>query len=659
MAMTGIFCGGCSSPGPDSGKKQGISEAKPAALGQAQPGPYLKNLLASLKAGQAKTGDKDAEARISRTIANLNQIEADMKKTGNWLDQPIACYLVPPMSSVKRLPDIVPLDGSLGREIKIFAAKGEFEPASFVVFSFADMPKVELKASELKNGDSLIPASALDMKVVKCWYQGGTAWHSYFADPTQKTLVPELLLNDENLIMVDHKTRDNYLRVNYPGGTKYVWVSYPESVDPGKFNYGTEPVADSPTLRPVKLNAGEGKQFWLTVKVPDDAAAGTYKGKLCLSAEGKTLGDLEINLHVLPFSLPVPKTYYDINREFYASIYTHSNLFTHMSMNGLDFKQAERKLLAEMKDMRDHNVTRPLTPHWDKRDLYKGQNREIFKRHLELMKESGLATKPVFGALSSCNYAMAVVNPQERDKNAFSDFKKTLSEELEVTDKVFGHRDIYAVGWDEPSMRILIGERECWEYVQSLGAHIMSTSKDKHLLYAGYNEEFSNYPGWPKAESARKWHAIGGRITNYAGPHTGPENPDYIRRTHGMQLYKADYDATCNYQHYEGGSNIWNEFNHGGYRSFCMVYPSKEGVIDTMAWEGVREALDDVRYATKLRELAMEASSSSNMDTRYAGTKALQWLALFDEKKGDLNTMRMEMINHILKISKALKGEAR
>ena len=49
-------------------------------------------------------------------------------------------------------------------------------------------------------------------------------------------------------------------------------------------------------------------------------------------------------------------------------------------------------------------------------------------------------------------------------------------------------------------------------------------------IHAGFNEDFSNYGGWVGAESARKWHAVGGKVATYASPHTGPENPDYMRR---------------------------------------------------------------------------------------------------------------------------------
>lgn len=593
---------------------------------------------------------------VQAAEANLDQIKRDAQVTGEWTGQPIVSYVVPALSGIRRLPDVVPTDGRATKNINVIAAQGEFEPASFVVFALQDFAKVELKASDLIGKSGQIPSSAIDLKVIKVWYQGGTAWSSYFADPTHRELIPELLLNDENLIKVDTKTQDNYLRYDGPAG-KYGWISYPQGVKTGTFNHDTEQVVDRATLQPVSLVAGQGKQFWITIKIPDQAKEGVYKSSITLTADRKQIGEMTLNVRVLPFSLPVPKTYYDLEREFYGSIYTDSSLFERLRMNGMDFKQGEKKLLAEFKDMADHNIKNPLLRTWrEMRDSgYQGKGREIAEQELKIYKESGLQTKPLFGALRGFDYG--ATDPKKPE--GFADFKSRADEQLSIIEKALGHRDVYASVADEPSMKGLVSERECWKYIQSLGAHIWSTSSDKHLIYAGYNEDFGTRAGFAKQETARKWHAIGARITSYAGPHTGPENPDYIRRTHGMQLYKADYDATMNYIYYlVGGENIWNEFDHGVYRCFNMVYPTRDGVIDTIQWEGLREGIDDIRYATKLRELAAQAVASKDVNVQYTGKLALQWLSLLDENKADLNSVRLEMINYILEIQSALKGKA-
>ncbi len=571
---------------------------------------------------------------------------------GSTGDRAIISYVVPAMSSVKRLPDRIPAVKP-GSTLKIIAAKGEFEPASFMLFARRNIDDLQLEVSDLSGKAGNIPKKNLDLRVVKCWYQAGTAWHSYFADPSKKEFVPELLLHDETLVKVDHQTRDNYLRVDYPGGSEYRWISYSTKNDPGYFSHDNMPVADAGKLQPVTLAAGKGKQFWLTVKVPENAVPGLYSGRIDMLVSGKKTGALMIKLRVLPFSLPAPGTYYDFKNKFYVSLYNHCKLPERLSLNGNNLKKAERKLAAEYVNMHEHGCDYPLVSTWGRSRT----DREVMIRGLELIKESPLKKDTVFGGIKLTDWYVMVQKKAQRKPDAWANYKKRLDEDLKVYRNIFGNNQLYCVGWDEPSIGILKGERKAWRYAHQKGIKVIQTCKDKHLPISGYNEDFSNYGGNVTSDSVRKWHAMGGRVTNYAMPHTGPENPDFIRRTHGIIPYKNDLDGTCNYTYYEATNNIWNDFSGAGFRCFNLVYPGRETVIDTLAWEGFREGVDDIRYATKLRQLAAKAVKSKNIDTVYTARKALQWLALMDEKNIDLNAMRLEMINYIMKINRALTGE--
>ena len=70
----------------------------------------------------------------------------------------------------------------------------------------------------------------------------------------------------------------------------------------------------------MSLESGRSKQIWLTVKVPEQAKPGLYKGALTLTADGKPAGEMALNLNVLPFTLPDPKTYYDLDRDYIVTM---------------------------------------------------------------------------------------------------------------------------------------------------------------------------------------------------------------------------------------------------------------------------------------------------------------------------------------------------
>jgi hypothetical protein len=62
-------------------------------------------------------------------------------------------------------------------------------------------------------------------------------------------------------------------------------------------------------VRPVRVPANTSRPVWLSVDVPADAAAGTYKGTLTLSAQGMTAVTVPVELEVIPFRLPDPKNF--------------------------------------------------------------------------------------------------------------------------------------------------------------------------------------------------------------------------------------------------------------------------------------------------------------------------------------------------------------
>ena len=210
----------------------------------------------------------------------------------------VTWWAVPAMSEEQRLPDTVPTDGEKGGTVRIVAAKGEYEPGSFVVRSDRDLGKVKLELGEFwreegrgkrDEGRVIFPKENIDLKVIKVWYQNKNGWFTYFADTGFK-LCPELLLNDEDLIRVDTEKEANYARLTEKDGrTHEFWLNPPRQMNRRFFGYyiGSqafqpmrENFRDAETLQPVTLAKGVSKQFFLTVHVTKDILAGTYRGKV-------------------------------------------------------------------------------------------------------------------------------------------------------------------------------------------------------------------------------------------------------------------------------------------------------------------------------------------------------------------------------------------
>ena len=642
--VTGALTRGAELP-PDESWRAAMAASQQPALRAYLTALQAKCQRARGTGADARAGDLATEAATALRVAQDLAADAGARVA---VGARVVPYTVPAISNIKRSLYTFPTDGALAAPLRVVAAQGEFEPASFVLYPLADVARATVAVSELAGPVGKLPAAAVTVRVVKLWYQGGTAWHSYFADSTGRELVPELLLYDETLVKVDRATRDSYLRVDYPPprGPEYVWISSPVSIEV-PFNDHTEPVADAKALRPVTLTAGEFKQFWVTVAAPAEAV-GVYTGTITVTLDGQTTATVPFAVRVLPFALPDPKTYYDLSRVYYTSIYNTNVLAEYVKKNGGDLEKAKTRLFNEYVNMRDHNVLYPLV-----RDFHLG-GEKLLETQLELYRKAGLRTDTIFGAVPGIPPYDWLTSP-EVTQNPLDqqpmpdDLIRRIDVGAELVARLLGHTNVYCFGWDEPGMRILTAERKPWRYLHEKGLHTYSTAHDGHLAYGGYNEDFVNYGGIPPKETADKWHAFGGRITSYAGPHTGPENPDFARRTHGFELYKSNCDGTNNY--ILNGSP-WNDFvgTEYNFRSFNLVYPGSETPIDTLEWEGFREGIDDVRYATLLQQAARQAMATGRTDLVYQGRMALQWLALLDAKKCDLNAARREMIAYLLKL---------
>jgi PKD repeat protein len=523
-------------------------------------------------------------------------------------------WVTPAITNHHILPTTYPLPGAPGQNLALTACPGEYEPASLVIHAWQPLSGVTLTSSDLTSDQASLPASAVDLRVVKCWYQAGNG------NPDDSStfgifLMPELLLKDDALVKVDQAARQNYLR--QPDGS-YLCIS-----DGTTDLSGIQP-QDAPTLQPVDIEANTNQQFWLTVWVPDDAVPGTYQGAIRLSASNAPDCEIPLQLTVLPFSLEKPGLIY--------SIYYGNTLSDTGSING-----AARSLTQytnEMKDLKAHGVDYPqFNP--------QSQNAAKIKQELDIRKQVGLAmTGPIFN--------QDMVNPRP----------KSVRSRISLV-KPYGFTQFFFYGLDEAQGSRLTGQRSAWKAIRNAGGKIyVATDDTAWVRYGSTMTQYYPYkkmgslldvavePGIPQPAIAQKYHGIGHQAYSYANPQAGLEEPETYRRNYGLALWKAGYDGAmdCAYQNPSGGS-MWNDFDGlgQGFRDEVFAYPTVDGVVDTIEWEGFREAVDDVRYLATLQQ-AITASSNSSLKAA-----AQTWLNNL-EPSGDLDALRQTMINYILQL---------
>ena len=558
-------------------------------------------------------------------------------------------YAVDPMAEVPYMPDSTPKGGVKGGTVRIVAAKGEYEPGSFVLVSDEDLGKVQLEVGELKNEKGVaFPKDKIDLKNVKVWYQAGTAWFSYFQDVKQK-LCPELLLHDEDLIKVDTEKGWNYARTTEADGTvNYRWLNPPRSVDSriedtpygysrfvGDSFSGMKPnFSDPPTFQGVTLQKGVHKQVLITVKVEKDQPAGLYRGEVKIKP--KTKGAIErseiaeglreqwkipVSLRVLDFELPEPCTYLDCNRRFYTRFCQYVSLHYIMAANGNDEELAKRQMVAILRNFAEHGCRLPS--YLDQRE------------HPEWGREAGL------------DFAHPLFEAGHMYLGERAEMRYYARREKEKITKAFGWHRPYLVWGDEYGLETLVAIRDMAKIYGDIGFKFLTNSQ------AGYEGGWYMTDCWrPPFTPDQRNFGMAFKVSRmddcelgwYANQHVGPENPAFNRRQYGFGPYRAGFTFDGNYaQHLQG----WNDIANGTYRPMMFIYGSGNGCIDTIQWEGFREGVDDIRYATMLQRLAHELVKTGGIEARYAAKKALGLLANADSDDMDLTTLRLEMIRHI------------
>ncbi len=543
-------------------------------------------------------------------------------------------WAVPAMSPIQRLPDAIPADGEKGGTVRIVAARGEYEPGSFVVRSDADLGKVQPKVGKLVNekGD-VFPADALDLTVVKVWYQNRNGWFSYFADTGMK-LCPELLLHDEELIRVDTAKEANFARIIAADGKRAEWWLNPPVVEKKPFPSMRPGFADAKTIQPVALEKNKSKQFFLTAHVTPGIPAGLYRGSISLAPSLS----IPVAIKVLDFDLPQPRAYIHPEMDFRVCSYDYVGTGHILALNGGDeelmWKQYEAILANFVAHGQDMKWIRSKT------------GSQEMERTIELMKKVGMRTDVFVGGV---DYKW-----QERDIKASRERAEKI---VAYFDKKYGHHNVYCGYGDEPGMRFFPENRPVFDAYQAAGIKFIIASHEHIFDQAGFRWDWHNAACNPAdASSPAIWNRMGSNTycAWYANQHVGAEDPELNRRQNGLAAYLSGYSALCNYAHHLGPYNDVSQT----YKPMVFVYGTADGVIDTLQWEGFREGVDDIRYATLMLSLAREAEMSADIAVRHLAGKAKLLLARFDKKTGDLNAARMEMVGFIEQLRAALGSGA-
>lgn len=459
------------------------------------------------------------------------------------------------------LPETYPLIGATFDEVSIKGCRNEIVSASIVIRAKERLDKVDVAVSDLNGKNDLILNSAVDVRVVKCWYQAGTD----ISETDKCVLVPELLLKNDNLIYVDNKNKKNFLQINRDNKIQYVEISSPDSqILKQDYFY------DEKTLKSFSIDEGSNKQIWINIKIPN-VNDGHYRGKIVVSANNLST-EVPINLEVFRFELEKSHLEYGI---YYRGLMT-----TKDSQVGSEFKKIEQ-YKKELENIYEHNIMYPT--------IYQEYDKKYVQTILDIKKEIGFPNDSIYILGLNTGNSINSVGL----KILSSEFLKWKN----ITN-INGYMNIYIYGIDEASGKELESQRSAWERVKNLGGKVFVACSKGAVDLVGDVLDTAVLFDYPL--DVKKWKKNSKKVLMYGNPQSGIEDPALYRKNYGYELIVKDYDGAMIYAYQHAFGNIWNDFDSKNYRDHVFAYPTSNGVIETVQWEGLRQAVNDVRYASTL-----------------------------------------------------------
>ena len=411
-----------------------------------------------------------------------------------------------------------------------------------------------------------------ELHVVHRWVQSGIGVFQGAA-----VEVGELLLKDDRVSLRDgYRRRCSSLTHIHRSRTRYV----PPDVRL------TGPVT-------TQMGAGITKQFWISLEVPGDAAAGTYRGFVVAREGDATILKLEIVVEVLPIALLEPKQ--DL------MLWYRGTLNCHHPQHYVSAAILEVQL----------------------RDIYRHGFRSIslwetdpaqMQRAVDIAQTAGFHGNVMLDSYSE--HMWSKVDFGRLTPVAYVSDKLDAAPASEIDGHIARFDSAHAAGV------VTMASVQQWQSRRQFSA--LGTSGDEPDIVCVYA---------PANLAQLELNAAGksaqDRATYYYWQ-AHMEKPLVHRLLAGVLFWKSGAEGISPYcyQHLPGTPwspfddfDAWEPVTHKDpdgrvYRDHMTTYPARKGVIPTVQWKGMADGLTDFRYMVTLDAALVRAERSADAGSR-------------------------------------------
>ena len=544
--------------------------------------------------------------------------------------------------------------------MKIMCARGEYEPASFLIRTDRPLKQVMVRVGRLKNKAGRLPREAVDVRIARKFYRPIT-W--------QCLTMPWVLVHDPGMWEVVVKQQKWVSEITEeswksPGGHSLAEFKAGYS----RMNQLNRKLVDTDQLQPGDVQ--DFRQFWLTIHIPDDARPGTYRAPVTISAKNAPRTKLTLEVTVPEFDLLPPKFEYSVYHPTFVLDDTMGQGFVDQY-----HPLTEQQFLTELRNMVAHGCMNPC--------IYGGVNKRPdgtlgttkIQKILALREKAGMGPGLPLYMMNSVAEPVSRVLTEEQKSKRVQGVRKVVA-----WGKKRGYPDIYWMAADEASGATLRAERDSFQAIRDGGGKTWVACSRGFFEIIGdlLDVPVFAHPGAQAVDQLVQWqvdplewllhpertpnwdpqilltpgyqriiegvHKNGLKIFTYFDPQGGQPFPQYHRRHRGMGLWKIGLDGTMTWAYVHIGQKAPSPDDQAvkdnGMRlspnSFVLRSPA--GPLDTLSWEGYREGYDDARYLATLQD-AIAKAKAKHADF---AAETQRWLDNITVD-ADLDAWRLEM----------------
>ncbi len=570
------------------------------------PGEDTLSLIASIK-GKLNNNQKIDTDEWGRLIRLQNNLSYQMKKEKRMASHNNGMTLHVFDATTEDMFAIFNSDKHIepSNSYKVSMAKNESEAVIVYIDSdqnYNDLSVIVNEKHEKGNGPNVAVFH------LHKWYQSN---HGSIQTGKKAYRVPELLSKDAGLIKVNIKEKKNTLKVFDRETKSYRYIEPGDLLEDdlvtAKAKYKLQ---DSVTLSKFKMINNDRRGILIDYSAGRSVTPGLYTYEVKFIEGKRVIAHTEIEVKVNDILLPPSDLEY--------GIYYRAKLRSGASSISSDWKNSTQ-YVNEITDMMSLGIN--IIPlHY--------QSLDKMSEALALRESVGHTCRNLL-ILNSATGA-----PQERHKirmlvNKVYGWKKLGFK--------YGCKQVYAYGIDEAKGLQLAAQRKGWAAVRAIGVNIWAACHKNAYDFVGDLLDLVILAGPHEPREVERWHNSNKKVYSYSNPQIGIEEPSIYRSNYGIALMFAGYDGAFPYAYQHAwDNNIWDDFDK---RDIALTYPTSNGLLRTLQWYGLREAIDDSRYASLLN-IRKGSKYTTMLFERLAGEYSHSKTVL-------LNKFRSAVVEHV------------